>query len=315
MNSRNRLLGTAALAFGASFGLHAIEQAIRVADVLEHPHTTSLLVAESLEVLQVLVLILASFFAAQTFFFGSEDGERGLLDVAVLLVAAWGFGLLAAGFRVGEVLSQSQLHAYRDAAVLDGLAAAALVIAALLAAGGLRRRQRFKRDLLLGWAAVAFAGSNLISLVAGVLRSETYTDQHGLGTLTAGLNLATAGFGVAVAAAAIAACAFFDAAFTEESAGVAVARRDLLLAAAAGIYALFHFIGFAARAIVAIANAGLGFSTLQSASVWFGIPASLASAGAAVCVTAALQPPFRRALGRLGSILRGTGEAPPEATS
>jgi hypothetical protein len=103
----------------------------------------------------------------------------------------------------------------------------------------------------------------------------------------------------AAVAGAIAAFAFFDAAQTEGSAKDSVARRDLLLAVAAGAYAFFHVIGFAGEAIVAIANSGLGYSGAEAAPTWFAALAELASCAAAVCVIAALQPAFARALQRM----------------
>lgn len=91
-----------------------------------------------------------------------------------------------------------------------------------------------RRDYLLGWTGIALMAASLVALTAGVLRSEGYPDDHGLGTLTAGLNLETAGLLASAVAGAIAASAFFDAARVGNSAKDSVARRDLLLAAAAG---------------------------------------------------------------------------------
>jgi hypothetical protein len=170
--------------------------------------------------------------------------------------------------------------------VLDGVSVAALVLAALLAAIGFSQRDRARRDYLLGWTGIAFMAANLVGLMAGVLRSEGYTDQHGLGTLTAGLNLGTTSLLAAAVAGAIAAFAFFDAAQAEGSATDSVARRDLLLVAAAGAYAFFAAIGFASEAIVAIANSDLGYSEAEAAPTWFAALAALASCAAAVCVQA-----------------------------
>ncbi len=299
MEDRNRLLGSAALAFGGAFALRTVEHAFRLSDTLGAPHLTGLVVAECLAILQFLVLILASFFAAQAFFSPSENGHRGLRDAAALLAAAYGFGLLSAAFTAGVDFTEPHSHAYRIAGVLDGVFAAALIIAALLAAIGFSQRDRTRRDHLLGWAGIAFMAANLIALTAGVLRSEGYTDQHGLGTLTAGLNLGTASLLAAAVAGAIAAFAFFDAAQAEGSAVYSAARRDLLLAAAAGAYAFFHLTGFVGEAIVAIANSDLGYSGSEAAPTWFAALAALLSCAAAVCVIAALQPAFARALQRL----------------
>jgi hypothetical protein len=103
----------------------------------------------------------------------------------------------------------------------------------------------------------------------------------------------------AAVAGAIAAFAFFDAAQAEGSAEGSVARRDLLLTAAAGAYAFFVVIGCASEAIVAIANSGLGYSEAEGAPTWFAALAVLVSCGAVVCVIAALQPAFARTLQRL----------------
>lgn len=299
MEDRNRLLGWAALAFGGAFALRTVESAFRLSDILSAPHPTGLVVAECLTILQFLVLILASFFAAQAFFSPSENEHRGLRDAAVLLAAAYGFGLLSAAFTAGVNFSEPHSHAYRIAGVLDGVFAAALTIAALLAAIGFSQRDRARRDYLLGWTGIAFMAANLVALVAGVLRSEGYTGQHGLGILTAGLNLGTTSCLAATVAGAIAAFAFFDVAQAEGSARDSVARRDLLLVAAAGAYAFFAVIGFASEAIVAIANSGLGYSEAEAAPTWFAALAALARCGAVVCVIAALQPAFARALQRL----------------
>jgi hypothetical protein len=301
MEDRNRLLGLAALGFGGAFALHAVEYAFRLSDVLSAPNSTGLVVAECLAILQFLVLCLASFFAAQTFFSRSEDGHGGLRDAAALLVAAYGFGLLSAAFKVGVVFSEPYSHAYRIAGVLDGVFAAGLVIAALLAAVGFSQRERARRDYLLGWTGIAFMTANLVALIAGVLRSEGYTDENGLGAVTAGLNLETTGLLAAAVAGAIAAFAFFDAAQAGDSAKGSVVRRDLLLAAAAGAYAFFAFIGFAGAAVVAIADAGLGYSGAEAAPAGFAALAALASCAGAICVIAALQPAFARALQRLRS--------------
>lgn len=118
--------------------------------------------------------------------------------------------------------------------MLDGFFLAGLTSAALLAAVGFSQRDRARRDYFLGWTGIAFMAANLVALSAGVIRSEVYTDQNGLGTLTAGLNLGTTGLLAAAVAGAIAAFAFFDAAQAEGSAKDSLVRRDLLLAAAAG---------------------------------------------------------------------------------
>jgi hypothetical protein len=301
MEDRNRLLGLAALAFGAAFVLHTVEYAFRLSDVLSARHPTGLVVAECLAILQFLVLCLASFFAAHTLLSPSENGYRGLREAAALLAAGYGFGLLSAAFKIGVVFSEPHSHADRIAGVLDGAFIAGLMIAALLAAIGFSQRDRARRDYLLGWTGVAVMAANLVALIAGVLRSEGYTDQNGLGAVTAGLNLETTGLLAAAVAGAIAAFAFFDAAQAGDSAKDSVARRDLLLAAAAGAYAFFHFIGFAGAAIVAIADAGLGYSGAEAASNWFAALGGLASCAAAVCVIAAFQPAFARALQRLRS--------------
>jgi hypothetical protein len=313
MEDRNRLLGSAALAFGGAFALHAVEHAFRLSDVLSDPHPTGLVVAECLAILQFLVLCLASFFAMQAFFSPPENRHRGLRDAAALLAAAYGFGLLSAAFAAGVNFSEPHSHAYRVAGVLDGVFVAALMIAALLAAIGFSQRERAKRDYFLGWTGIAFMAANLIGLVAGLLRSEGYTDHRGLGTLTFGLNLGTTSLLAAAVAGAIAAFAFFDAAQVGGSAKDSVARRDLLLAPAAGAYAFLAVIFFASEAIVALANSGLGYSGAEVASTWFAALAALASCGAAVCVVAALQPALTRALQRLR--LAGLSGAPGKTTS
>jgi hypothetical protein len=299
MEDRNRLLGSAALGFGGAFALRTVEHAFGLSDVLSAPHPAGLVIAECLSILQFLVLCLASFFAAQAFFSPSENTRRGLRDAAALLAAAHGFGVLSAAFAAGVDLSEPHSHAYRIAAVLDGVFAAALMTAAFLAAIGFSQRDRARRDYFLGWTGIAFMAANLVGLIAGVLRSEGYTDQYGLGTLTAGLNLGTASLVAAAVAGAIAAFAFFDAAQAEGSAADSVARRDLLLTAAAGAFAFFVVIGFVSAAIVAIADSGLGYSGAGIASAWFAALAALASCGAVVCLIAALQPDFARALQRL----------------
>lgn len=299
MGERNRLLGSAALAFGGAFALHVAEYAFGLGDALNDSYPTGLVIAECLAILQVIVLSLASLFAAQAFFSSPEKRAQGLRDAAALAAAAYGFGLLSAGFAAGVDFSSPHAHAYRVAGVLDGVCAAALAITALLAAIGFSQRERARRDYLLGWTGIAFMAANLVSLLAGVLRSEGYTDQNGLGTMTVGLDLGTASLLAAATAGAIAAFAFFDAAQAEGSAKDSVARRDLLLAGAAGAYALFHLIGFASDAIVAIANSGLGYSGAEAAPTWFGALAALTLCAAGVCVVAALQPAFARALQRL----------------
>jgi hypothetical protein len=310
MGGRDRLLGSAALAFGGAFALYAVEHAFRLSDVLGDPHPTGLVVAECLAILQFLVLSLASFFAAQAFFSSPEKRAQGLRDAAALAAAAFGFGLLSAAFTAGVDFSEPHSHPYRAAGVLDGVFAAALTIAALLAAIGFSQRERARRDHLLGWTGIAFMAANLVALVAGVLRSESYTDHSGLGTLTFGLNLGTAGLLAAAVAGAVAASAFFDAAQPRRSAKDSVARRDLLLAAAAAAYAFLALISFASEAIVAIAKSGLGYSGAEVASTWFAVLAALTSCGAAICVITALQPAFAQALQRLRSA--GASDAPSD---
>jgi len=299
MDDRNRLLGWAALATGGAFALHAAERALRLSDFLGTPHPTGLVVAECLAIAQFLVLCLASFFAAQAFFSPPDSRHRGLRDAAALLAAGYGFGLLSAAFTASVYFSEPYSHAYRIAAVLIGVFATVLMIAALLAAVGFSRRDRARRDYLLGWTGITFMAANLVALTAGVLRSEGYTDQNGLGTLTAGLNLGTVGLLAAAVAGAIAAFAFFDAAIAGGPEKKSVARRDLLLTAAAGAYAFFAVILFASEAIIAIADSGLGYSDSEVTSAWVAVLATLVSCGAVVSVTAALQPAFARALQRL----------------
>jgi hypothetical protein len=296
MGDRNRLLGWAALAFSGAFVLRGVEHAFRLSEVLGGPHLAGRVIAESLSILQFLVLSLASFFAAQTFFSPPEGRRRGLRDAAALLAAAYGFGILAAAFTAGVDFSETSSHAYRIAAVFDGVFTAGLMAAALLAAIGFSRRERARRDYFLSWTGIAFMAANLVGLIAGVLRSEGYTDANGLGGLTAGLNLGTTGLVAAAVAGAIAAFAFFDATRAEDSAGGSVARRDLLLTAAAGAFAFFAVISLVSEVIVAIADSGLGYPGAAVASAWFAALAVLASCGAVVCVIAALQPAFARAL-------------------
>jgi len=299
VEARNRLFGLAALAFGGAFAFHAVEHAFRLSDVLNAPHLTGVVVAECLAILQFLVLGLASFFAAQAFFSPSEDGHRGLRDTAALLAAAYGFGLLSTAFATGVNFSEPHAHAYRVAGVLDGVFVAALMIAALLAALGFSQRERARRDYFLGWTGIAFMAANLVGLMAGLFRSEGYTDKHGLGLLTFGLNLETTSLLAAAVAGAMAAFAFFDAAQAGGSAKDSVARRDLLLTAAAGAYAFLAVIFFAGEAIVAIANSGLGYSSTEITSNWLAVLATLVSCGAVVCVISALQSAFAQALQRL----------------
>jgi hypothetical protein len=111
MEDRNRLLGSAALAFGGAFALHTIEHAIRLSDTLSAPHLAGLVVAECLAILQFLVLSLASLFAAQAFFSPPENGHRGLREAAALLAAAYAFGLLSAAFTAGVNFAEPDSHA------------------------------------------------------------------------------------------------------------------------------------------------------------------------------------------------------------
>jgi len=182
------------------------------------------------------------------------------------------------------------------------------MIAALLAAIGFSRGERARRDYFLGWTGITFMAANLVGLVAGLLRSEGYTALRGLGTLTFGLNLETTGLLAAAVAGAIAAFAFFDAAQAEGSTKESLKRRDLLLAAGAGAYAFLAVIFFTSEAIVSIANSGLGYSEVEAAATWFAALAALASCAAGVCVIAALQPAFARALQRLR--MAGLSDAP-----
>ena len=66
-------------------------------------------------------------------------------------------------------------------------------------------------------------------------------------------------------------------------------------------YALFAVISFASEAIVAVANSGFGYSGAEAAPTWFAAVAALVSCAATVCVMAALQLTFERALRRLRS--------------
>jgi hypothetical protein len=299
MEDRNRLLRWAALAFGGGFALRTVEGSFRLHDILSASHPTGQVIAECLSILQFLVLSLASFFAAQAFLRPPEGRNRGLRDAAALLAAAYGFGLLSAAFTAGVYFSEPNSHAYRAAAVLEGVFIAALMIAAPLAAIGFSRPDRARRDHFLGWTGVAFMAANLAALTAGVLRSGGYTDQSGFATLTFGLNLETVGPLAAAVAGAIAAFAFFDAAQARGPAKDSLARRDLLLTAATGAYSFFAVILLIGEAIVAIAYSGLGYSGAEVTSAWFATLAALVSCGATACVMAAFQPAFARALQRL----------------
>ena len=299
MASRNRLLGFAALALGGKFALDAIGQAFQVATVLDDTYPGGIVAAESLDVLQFLVLLLASFFAAQAFLFPPEKGNGGLRGAALLAGAGYGFGLLSDAFTIQGAFSEPHSHAFRSAAVLGAALSATVLAAALAAAGGFSQTERHNRDRRLGWAGIAFMAANLLALAEGVVRSEYLSGQGDLGTLTAGLNLGHASFAIAATAGAIAAFAFFDAARGDGPAGDSLARRDLLLAAAAGVYGIFALLDFASEAIVAIANSDLGLPTAVVAPTWFAAIAALGASGAALCAMAALQPPFLQALPRL----------------
>jgi|GEM_PF-6805845 len=310
MGDRNRLFGSAALVFGCAFALRAVESSFGLADILGAPHITGVVIAECLTILQFLVLCLASFFAAQAFLSPPPGNrQRGLRDAAALVAAAYGFGLLSAGFTAGASFSEPYSHAYRIAAVLNGVFLVALATAAVLAAVGFSQRERVRRDYLLGWTGIAFMAANLVALMVGVFQSEGYTGQHGLGALTFGLNLETTALVAAAIAGAIAAFAFFDAVQARGSASDSVARRDLLLTAAVGAYAFFAVILFAGEAIVAIADSGLGYSGAGVTSSWVAVLAALTSCAAVAGVMAALQPAFARMLQRLRSA--GLSEAAP----
>ena len=142
---------------------------------------------------------------------------------------------------------------------------------------------------------------SLLLLAAGVVRSVGYSSDLGLDTLTAGFNLGATSYVASIAAGAIAAVAFFSATDADAPTEGSIARRNLLLATAVGLYGIFALIGVASEGLIAIGYSDLSFPSDEVDSSLLAAGAEVATLGAAVCLLAGLQPPFRRALHRLRS--------------
>lgn len=297
MDPRNRLFGFAALLFGGAFALEAIMYAVRVGDAAELFESGELVVAESLAIVQSLVLALAAVFAAHAFF-KSGSPRRGLRDAASLAGAGYGFGLLSTGFWVKFSFAESQSHLLHTATALECAFTAVFLVAALAVAAAFSQIDRGKRENCLGWAGIAFMAGSLLLLAAGVVRSVGYSSELGLGTLAAGSNLGATSFVASVAAGAIAAVAFFSATDADAPTEGSIARRDLLLATAVGLYGIFASIGVASEGLIALAYSNLSFPSDEVDSSLLAAGSELAVLGAVVCLLAGLQPPVRRALHR-----------------
>lgn len=298
MDSRNRLFGFAALLFGGAFALEAIMYAVRVASAVQLSDFEDLVVAESLAIVHSLVLALAAVFAAHAFF-KSESAHKGLRDAASLAGAGYGFGLLSTGFWVKFSFAESQSHLLQTVSVLECAFSAVFLVAALAVAAAFSQADRGRRENCLGWASIAFMVGSLLLLAAGVVRSVGYSSEFGLDTLTAGSNLGTTSYVASVAAGAIAAAAFFSATDADAPTESSIARRDLLLATAVGLYGIFALIGVASEGLIAIAYSNLSFPSDEVDSSLLTAGAELVTLGAVVCLLAGLQPPVRRALQRL----------------
>jgi hypothetical protein len=293
MDSRNRLLGFAALAFGAAFAVEAIEHAVRLSDILGVPHPGELVVAECLAIAELLLVVLGAGIVAQSLL--RSEVRRGLRDGALVVAAAYGFRVLSHLFTLKLAFSEANSSHYRAHVVLYLGLSILLLVAALVAALGLSRSSRPESHRYLGWAGIAYMAANLLGLAAGVIESEGYLGGGAVGALTAGLNLSTTAYLAAAVAGAVAAFAFFDAARGDGDAG-AIGRRDLVLAASAGALVLFHLVDGIGESVVAAANSSLGLPTLPS---WLAAFAAFVESTAAVCIVAALQPSFAAALQRL----------------
>jgi hypothetical protein len=292
--SRGGLLGAAALGFAAAFAAEAIGAGFGISRTLSLDLPSGFAIAECLGALGLLILLLAAIFAAQAFLFPATPGRTDLRDAAALAAAGYALDILSAGFLAAVNISVALPSANRAESIFDGLLSAGLLLAAALVAVAFSRHgaERPTRDRWLGWAAVAFVVAHLFGLVSGIFGVEVYSDQDGVGLLTAGLDLQAAGSAVAVAAGTIAAFAFFEA----SGGGAPDGRRDLLLAVAAGVFAIFQLFAGIGIAIVAVASPGIGSSGSTVAHHWFDAGGPLILCAAAIAIAAALQPSLRRAI-------------------
>lgn len=270
--------------------------AVRLAGAAGESLPAEYIVADSLGIVQSLVLFLAAVFAAQAFLSSEKSG--GLRDAAALAAAGYGFGLLSYVLRTKAAFAEPPSPGLRASLVLECASLAILIGAALIAATAFSRDDRRERGHRLGWAGVAFAGSSLLWLVSSLLESEVYSGEGAL-ALTVGLDLESASIVAAIGAGTLAAAAFFSAGAADAPPERSIAARDLLLAAAAGVYGIFALGGFAGQAIAAIAYPNLDLATDWIVAIWLSALAEVPTVAAVVCLAAALQPPFLRALQRL----------------
>jgi hypothetical protein len=279
----------------------AIGHAFRVVEILGNDALPrGFTIGECLGVLTLLVLFLAAVFAAQAVLYRPRPGHADLKDAARLAAAAYACGILSSAYLTEVAFADPLPGSYRMQVILSGAFYAALLVAAIIAAVGFSgRSERFTRDRCLGWAGIAFAVGNLFALASGIFGIEFYSDLGEGGALTTGINLQTASFAAAAAAGAIAAFAFLEASNSGGSSEDRLARRDLLLAVAAGVLVVFYLLNGFGEAIVAIAGSGIGSSATTIASHWIDALGALVSAGAAICAAAAFQPAVRRAILRL----------------
>jgi len=188
-----------------------------------------------------------------------------------------------------------------QAAEIVGAAGSLAFVAAgvVVAVAFLSSREGRRRDLVLGWAAVALVAYFCLTFVSLLLYAIAYSDLHAPSGVASGLGVQAAGFAVAVGGAVVAARAFLRS--DPDGEWQRLAHRDGLLAEAATIVGL----GSLGTAIGAMVYAGalsdLETDTKQLATNWLSGVSYLGLACAAICAGVAFRASRRELEQRDGS--------------
>lgn len=281
------VVGTAALLAVGALGVIAALLALLVAGDEYFPSGAR--IARGFGLVAAAVWVAAFGSAARAFYARSTVRQTRLGTTALVAAVAAGAGLVAAIITMGVEAA----HHFGTARVASdvftvgmALEVPALLIARQAFIGGSRRSAtREARDRQLGRATMIFVIAYASGLIARVLGVISYTNAGTLGGYTAGLVMGAVAQAVFTVAVAIAAFAFFEAKDANaQGESVELARRDMFLAASAGVMGVGYLIAAIGGMVGSAAEAGAGVAGKAVAAGWIDAFASIAGIGAVGCV-------------------------------
>jgi hypothetical protein len=292
---RSSPFAAAAWWFAASFVALGIVQALDVYDLNHGSAVTGEVVGAGLSAFGALVIAAGFALAARSLRTGWE--RTSLNDALLVVGVGYSFEFFGSAFHAGATISGALPSAYAVADTLEALTRTALFVAAGLAAAAMARGDWASRQRRLAAAALVFACSYLIALTSAGFRLEPIVSPD----LIFGGALRVAKDAVFAAAGVVAALAFLLGGASDIGAAKGRARRDLLLAAAAAVFALAATLLAIENIVFSIHN--LGDPIRDQAPIWFAALAALGLIGGAAQAAVGLDPVAEKLSHRLSSWL------------